>query len=253
MKWTAKTTCLTLIASTFTKYIMTQMPSRRQKRKRRRRAAEDAGDSSDDSDGGLSSLLGRNDMVQLKDGVIYFFSVVDQRASASLTKIVTKLSHSPPTDPVVMHLCSPGGDLDGGMLIYDLLRTAPFDVHVRVHGECMSAATLVALGGVQRHAMPHATVMFHNLSHCVQGSLLDVRVEQRNADRMTDMMRAIYLRHLRISDEWLDRELSHDGILDVEQALEIGFITHLVPERKIHRWGGRRLRARTTASSCDKE
>lgn len=74
-------------------------------------------------------------------------------------------------NPVVVRICSPGGDATVGLAIYDLLRAYPFRVETEAWGECASIAALILQAGTRRRASPNARLMVHNGSMTPDGVL----------------------------------------------------------------------------------
>lgn len=63
-------------------------------------------------------------------------------------------------EPIKIILSSPGGSLDGALLIYDTMKTlqSPIEILGRY---AASAATLLLAGGAKRYLLPHTKVMLH--------------------------------------------------------------------------------------------
>jgi len=75
-------------------------------------------------------------------------------------------------EPVTVFITSPGGSLDCGLAIYDLLTTCPCPIITAIFGGAHSVATLIAQAGLHRLISPNSTMIVHNV-HCFVSDDLD--------------------------------------------------------------------------------
>lgn len=75
-------------------------------------------------------------------------------------------------EPITVFITSPGGSLDCGLAIYDLLTTNPCPIITAVFGGAHSVATLIAQAGLHRLISPNSTMIIHNV-HCFIADDLD--------------------------------------------------------------------------------
>lgn len=75
-------------------------------------------------------------------------------------------------EPITVFITSPGGSLDCGLAIYDLLTTNPCPIITAVFGGAHSVATLIAQAGLHRLISPNSTMIVHNV-HCFIADDLD--------------------------------------------------------------------------------
>lgn len=62
---------------------------------------------------------------------------------------------------LLIRICSPGGSVDDGFAIYDMIRTAAVPVATEVYGACCSIAVLIWSAAQHRHAAPETSIMLH--------------------------------------------------------------------------------------------
>ena len=73
-----------------------------------------------------------------------------------------ELLNSDSDAPITMIFSSPGGDVDYGLAIYDLIRLSNAPVDVLVNGICHSSATLILCAGCERVATASSTFLVHH-------------------------------------------------------------------------------------------
>ncbi|MCC6740682.1 MAG: ATP-dependent Clp protease proteolytic subunit [Planctomycetia bacterium] len=62
-----------------------------------------------------------------------------------------------------------GGNVASGISTYNVLRSLPIELHTYNMGNIDSIANILFLAGKVRHAVPHATFMFHGVGFDING------------------------------------------------------------------------------------
>lgn len=63
--------------------------------------------------------------------------------------------------PIRMYLSTPGGDVEAGLGIYDLLRSLPCELEIVVTGYAYSMGIVILQAADRRIMMPHSSIMAH--------------------------------------------------------------------------------------------
>lgn len=93
------------------------------------------------------------------------------------------------TAPTInLHLNSPGGYVDDGIAIYNILKAHPSKVNVYIPGIAASIATVIAMAGDRVVIAPHARMMIHNAWVMAQG---DSNAFRELADHLEESNRNI--------------------------------------------------------------
>jgi ATP-dependent protease ClpP protease subunit len=80
----------------------------------------------------------------------------------TLAEVQSQLEYSKPYDTIRVIINSPGGRVDEGFALYDLLRSLEgVTVITEAIGQCSSIATAAFLAGSVREVHPHATSLVH--------------------------------------------------------------------------------------------
>ena len=135
---------------------------------------------------------------------------------------------------VIVKINSLGGDVDEALAIYELLLSMGDRVTTECYGRCASAATIIAMAGHQRLMSRYALFLVHKCWSGVIGNE-NVLEEELAAQRaINDRMAQIYIDRTgstREAIEELMNRFNGDGeFLNVEQAMQYGFITGQLPE-----------------------
>ena len=128
-----------------------------------------------------------------------------------------------------LYINSYGGELFGGLALYDYLRALPVVVHTIAIGKVMSAGTLIFLAGEIRSCYKHTYFMVHNLSDNLSGTIQSLETDMALNKILNEQMVNIYKEHTNIKHkkEWRKR-LMQDTYIDAKEAKEIGFVHGII-------------------------
>jgi ATP-dependent Clp protease protease subunit len=112
--------------------------------------------------------------VELSDRQITLTGAISE---SNITKAVTQLlqldgqSH----EPVWLMIDSPGGAVDAGLVLIDVMKTVKSPVYTVVVSKAYSMGAIIAVFGAKRFIFPHATMMFHEASYGAIGEDPSIR------------------------------------------------------------------------------
>lgn len=128
---------------------------------------------------------------------------------------------------VTVEINSPGGDFFDGLAIYNLLRTHPQRIRVRVLGMAASAASVIAMAGDEIEMSDVSFFMIHNAWSLAMGNRHDMRDVADTLEQFDGAMGSLYQSRTEESAEqvaqWMDAETWFDG----NRSVELGFADRL--------------------------
>lgn len=93
---------------------------------------------------------------------LFITDEITDQAALELTKQVLYLLRENATEPISLVINSPGGSIDAGMLMYDVISRCPAPVRMYCLGKAYSmAAVLFSSGRHGRYILPHSKMMLH--------------------------------------------------------------------------------------------
>lgn len=134
---------------------------------------------------------------------------------------------------VEIHSC--GGDCVEGYAIYDALRASGKEISCKVVGKCASMATVVLLAApLERRTMyEHAQMLIHSPYYPdgIGGALTSEKLQSLAAEltKEKDKMVNLYVERTGQTAEALEAQMATDAWFDVNKAIELGFISSIVP------------------------
>ena len=195
----------------------------------------------------MNSITSRPIGDRLLDARIVMLSneVSDESADAVIAQLLA-LSADDPESDICLFVNSPGGSVLAGLAVYDVMQLIPNDVVTVATGLAASMGQVLLCAGTpgKRFALPNAQVLMHEGSAGIGGSASDVAIQAKNLVATLDRLRSIIARHTGRPIDQVVEDVGRDRWFDAEEALDYGFVDHLVssldevlPRRVVRRVG----------------
>jgi ATP-dependent Clp protease, protease subunit len=166
----------------------------------------------------------------LRERIIFLGSeVVDKNANAICAQMLLLNAEDPDAD-IYLHINSPGGVVDAGMAIYDTMQYISNDVATVAMGLAASMGQFLLCAGApgKRFALPHARIMMHQPSGGLGGTASDIKIQAEQSLHIKNTMFGLISRHTGQTVEQISEDADRDRWFTAEQALDYGFIDHVV-------------------------
>ncbi|KGM13295.1 Clp protease ClpP [Cellulomonas bogoriensis 69B4 = DSM 16987] len=177
--------------------------------------------------------LGLNDHVYnrlLRERIIWLGSEVrDENANAICGQMMLLAAEDPDKD-IYLYINSPGGSITAGMAIYDTMQFIQPDVATVAMGMAASMGQFLLSSGARgkRYATPHSRVMMHQPSGGIGGTATDVRIHAELILHMKRVLAELTAEQTGKSVEQINADADRDRWFTAQEALEYGFIDHVV-------------------------
>ncbi len=153
----------------------------------------------------------------------------EQAASFSLHTLNYMASLS--NEPIKMYLCTYGGDINQGMLIYDLVtrlnETVPVDIIAT--GTCMSMGVVLLQSGRKRLATKHTHFMLHQLRGTNEGDLGEQRDRYRHMESLQATLNTVLASRTGKTAKQIDKLIDRkDYYIKAEDALKLNLIDGII-------------------------
>jgi ATP-dependent Clp protease protease subunit len=160
--------------------------------------------------------------------------LISEPVSPELTQKVLPrllvLDAEDPAAPVKVLINSPGGAVDDGFAIYDMMRFIRCPVTTICVGLAASAATIILLGGAKgrRLALPNTRILLHQPSQAMHGVASDIAISAREILRIRERINKLLCLETGQSEERVLEDLNRDYWLSAEEAVNYGLISRVV-------------------------
>jgi ATP-dependent Clp protease protease subunit len=166
----------------------------------------------------------------LKERIVFLGSEVrDQNANAICAQLLL-LNADDPAREIFLYINSPGGSVDSGMAIYDTMQFISNDVATVAMGLAASMGQFLLCAGAagKRYALPHSRIMMHQPSGGLGGTASDIKIQAEQSLHIKKQMFGLISTHTGQSVDQIETDADRDRWFTAEQALEYGFIDHVV-------------------------
>lgn len=134
------------------------------------------------------------------------------------------------TKPIRVVINSPGGAVDAGYAIYDVMKFVKAPVHSICAGLAASAATVILLGAPKghRYSLPNTRFLIHQPSTGIQGQASDVVIGAQEILKLRQKVNELLARETGQSLEKIAEDTRRDYWMSAEEARVYGLISSLL-------------------------
>jgi len=157
---------------------------------------------------------------------IYFRCDVTQKSIMQLTRIITLFKTN--TKNINIHITSNGGDLEYGMMCYDLLKLSKIPIHTFCEGYVCSSGTLIFLAGQKRFMTNYSKILIHQLTSEIDGTHENIKDHLYNNNLVMNDLKQLYLMETNIDKNTLNNLLKKNIFLTSQECLKYGFINKIL-------------------------
>ena len=155
--------------------------------------------------------------------------VTDDLAREILAQLLV-LDAADAAKPIRVYVNSPGGSVDAGYAIYDMMRFVRAPLYTICAGLAASAATVILLGAAKdrRYTLPNTRFLLHQPSTGMQGTASDVAIGAKEILKLREKVNRLLAAETGQKLERIAEDTHRDYWMSAEEAREYGLVTHIV-------------------------
>jgi ATP-dependent Clp protease, protease subunit len=136
--------------------------------------------------------------------------------------------------PILLVLSSPGGHVESGDMIHDMIKFVRAPVKILGTGWCASAGALIYAAGKKenRYALPNTRFLLHEPRGGVGGQASDVEIQAREIIKMRERLNLIFAAATGQSLERIKKDTDRDHWMTATEALDYGLVGKIVTSHK---------------------
>ena len=135
-------------------------------------------------------------------------------------------------EPFTVIISSPGGEVNAGLMIYDLIQSAKVPLRLVCAGMAASMAAIILAGGKkwQRFILPNSRIMIHEplIAGGVGGSASSISKTAEDIMEIKKVCNSLLSRHTGKSLEEINNATRYDNILTALEAVEFGIVDQII-------------------------
>jgi ATP-dependent Clp protease protease subunit len=164
-----------------------------------------------------------------KSRTVLVFGEIDMRLAERVTAQLTALS-SESDAPIRMLINSPGGHVESGDTIHDMIRFCGSEVKVIGTGWVASAGAHIYLGAKKenRLCLPNTRFLLHQPAGGARGQASDIEIEALEILKMRDRVNQMIATETGQTIERITKDTRRNFWMNAEQAKEYGLVARII-------------------------
>ncbi len=183
----------------------------------------------------LSSPVNELESRLFKQRKVLVFGAINDKVARDVTGRLLALA-SEGSGPIDVYINSPGGHVESGDTIHDMIRFVDAEATVRVIGTgwVASAGALIFLAGRKenRFCLPNTRFLLHQPMGGVRGPATDIDIEAREIIKMRERINRIIARETGQTFERIASDTDRNYWMGAEEAITYGLVSRVVASAK---------------------
>jgi ATP-dependent Clp protease protease subunit len=164
-----------------------------------------------------------------KSRSISIFGNINERIARTVTEQLLALS-AESNDPITIYISSPGGHVESGDVIYDMIKFIKPEVRVVGTGWVASAATNIYLAAKKenRFSLPNTRYLVHQPSGGSRGDATDIAIQMEEILKTKERINKIISDETGRPLEQVEKDTDRDYWMSVEEAIDYGIVHKVI-------------------------
>jgi ATP-dependent Clp protease, protease subunit len=164
--------------------------------------------------------------------VLLFGEVSDRSASDIARRLIALDADS--SEPIDLLVSSPGGHLESGDAVHDIIRFIAAPVNMIGTGWVGSAAThlYLAVPRERRFCLPNTRFLIHQPSGGAGGPASDIAIHAQEIIKARERVARIIARETGRSIESVQQDIERDRWMSAEEAIEYGLVGRIIEHKR---------------------
>ena len=151
-------------------------------------------------------------------------------------KVITQLLllEAENDDAIKIMIDSPGGDVDAGYAIFDMIRFVKPEVYIIGMGLVASAGALILLAAPKerRLALPNSHYLIHQPLSGIRGVATDIEIHAREIEKTRKKINKLIADETGKTMKQVEKDTDRDYWLNAEEAVEYGLVSKIITKRE---------------------
>lgn len=164
-----------------------------------------------------------------KSRTVLVFGEIDMRLAERVTAQLLALS-AESNDPIKVVINSPGGHVESGDTIHDMIRYCGPQVKVIGTGWVSSAGAHIYLGATKenRFCLPNTRFLLHQPAGGVRGQASDIEIEAEEIVKMRERVNRMIAKETGQPYEKIVKDTQRNFWMSAEAAVEYGLVSKII-------------------------
>lgn len=158
---------------------------------------------------------------------------VSKELAQKITTQLLVLDDEDDETPIDLYINSPGGDVDAGYAIFDMIRYISAPVRCISNGLTASAAVVILLAAPseRRYTLPNSRFLMHQPSTGVKGVTADIKIEANEIIRLREKINKLIAEETGQNVEKVRNDTKRNYWIGAEDARDYGLVSTIVKQK----------------------
>ena len=164
-----------------------------------------------------------------KSRSISIFGGINERVARAVTEQLLALA-ADSDEHIDVYISSPGGHVESGDVIYDMIKFIKPEVRVIGTGWVASAATTIYLAAKKenRYSLPNTRYLVHQPSGGSQGDATDISIQAEQIIKTKARINKLIADETGRPVEQVEKDTDRDYWMSVDEAIDYGIVTKII-------------------------
>ena len=160
--------------------------------------------------------------------VIITGEINDKLAQRAVTQLLALAEDS--DEPINVFISSPGGHVESGDMVHDVIQFIRPRVRVIGSGWVASAGALIFIGADKedRYCLPNTRFLLHQPSGGIGGQVSDIMIQAEQMQIMTERFNKLFAEATGQTPEKIAEDTRRDFWLKTQEAVEYGLVGQII-------------------------
>lgn len=165
----------------------------------------------------------------MESRTIMLFGEINMKVAREISEKLLLMANES-DDPITLYVNSPGGHVESGDTIFDMIRYVTPKVRIVGTGWVASAGALIyaSVPLEDRYALPHTRFMIHQPLGGVRGQAADIAIEAEEIMKMRGRLEETFAEQTGQSLEQVKQDMERNFWMSAEEAQEYGLVGKII-------------------------
>lgn len=168
--------------------------------------------------------------------VIFINEVIDAESVNNYIQQLLVLAMEDSKKPITLLINSPGGVIQDGLALVDVMDSIPCKIKTISVGLAASMGAIILAAGNERYITEKSQVMIHEplISNGIGGSCSTILSTANSLLAKKEQINSLLQRYTGKSAEEVDKATNHDNYMSAEEALDFGIVDKILDETTLY-------------------
>lgn len=169
-----------------------------------------------------------------RDRIIILNGEINSDTATMICAQILVLQYENDKEPIQIFINSPGGEVNAGFAIYDMMQNSPCTIRTVCIGQACSFAAVILAAGTKGHRsiLKNSRVLLHQPWGGMKGQVTDIGIHFDDMQKMKERITDVLAHHCNQNRTELSKQIERDFILYADEAVKYGIVDEVLQKHQ---------------------